>query len=64
MGEKGCDSMNKTINLVIMILMAGLAVVEGLNIAHNGPNPRNVILCLLFAAFAARRFMIHQNMTS
>ncbi|HKE09710.1 MAG TPA: hypothetical protein VKB48_17890 [Candidatus Acidoferrum sp.] len=56
--------MNKTINLVIMILMAGLAVVEGLSIAHNGPNPRNVILCLLFAAFAARRFMIHQNMTS
>jgi len=56
--------MNKTLNLIIMILMAGLAIAEGLNIARNGPSARNVIFCLLFAAFAVRRFMIHQNLTS
>jgi hypothetical protein len=55
---------NKTFNLIIMILMAGLAVAEGYNIAQNGANPRNILFCLLFAAFAARRFMIHQRLSS
>ena len=53
--------MNKTLNLILMILMAGLSVVEGYNIAQNGANARNVLFCLLFAAFAVRRFLIHQK---
>lgn len=56
--------MNKTINLLIMILMAALAILEGRSILQNGANARNVIFCLLFAAFAARRFMIHQKLSS
>jgi hypothetical protein len=56
-------AVNKTLNLVIMILMAALAVMEAVNIAQNGPNARNVILMLLFAAFALRRFMIHRKLT-
>jgi len=42
---------NKTINLVLMILMAGLSVTEGVNIVQNGANARNVLFCLLFAGF-------------
>ena len=53
--------MNKTLNLILMILMAGLSVMEGFNIAQNGANARNVLFCLLFAAFAVRRFLIHQK---
>jgi hypothetical protein len=48
-------------NLVLMILMACLSIVEGVNIAQNGANARNVLFCLLFAAFAVRRFLIHQK---
>jgi hypothetical protein len=55
--------MNKTLNLVLMILMAALAVVEGVNIAQNGANARNVLFCLLFAAFALRRLMIHSKLS-
>jgi hypothetical protein len=55
---------NKTINLLFMILMAALAVFEGYNISQNGANPRNIVLCLLFAAFAVRRFLIHQKFAS
>jgi len=54
---------NKTINLVLMILMAGLSVTEGVNIAQNGANARNVLFCLLFAAFAVRRLMIHSKLS-
>ena len=56
--------MNKTMNLILMILMAGLAVSEGYSIAQNGANSRNVLFCLLFAAFAVRRFLIHQKYSS
>lgn len=56
--------MNKTLNLVLMILMAGLCVVEGYSIAQNGANARNVLFCLLFAAFAVRRFLIHQKLSA
>ena len=56
--------MNKTLNLVLMILMAGLAVVEGYGIVQNGANARNVLFCLLFAAFAVRRFLIHQKLSA
>ena len=56
--------MNKTLNLVLMILMAGLAVAEGYGIVQNGANARNVLFCLLFAAFAVRRFLIHQKLSA
>lgn len=56
--------MNKTMNLVFMILMAALAVVEGYSIVQNGANARNVLFCLVFAAFAVRRFLIHQKLAS
>lgn len=62
--DEGADIVNKTLNLVLMILMAGLAVVEGFNIAQNGATARNVLFCLLFAAFAVRRFLIHQKFAS
>lgn len=55
--------MNKTLNLILMLLMSALAVVEGVNIAQNGANARNVLFCLLFAAFAVRRFLIHQKLS-
>jgi hypothetical protein len=57
-------NVNKTLNLVLMILMAGLAVVEGYGIVQNGANARNVLFCLLFAAFAVRRFLIHQKLSA
>ena len=56
--------MNKALNLIFMILMGALALVEGFNIVQHGANPRNVVLCLLFAAFAVRRFLIHQKFAS
>lgn len=56
--------MNKTLNLVIMLLMAALAIREGYSMARNGVNATNVIFCLLFTAFAVRRFMIHQKLSS
>jgi hypothetical protein len=55
---------NKTLNFVLMILMAGLAAAEGFNIVQNGATARNVLFCLLFAAFAVRRFLIHQKLAS
>lgn len=62
--DGGANILNKTLNLVLMILMAALAVAEGFTIAQNGPNARNVLFCLLFAAFAVRRFLIHQRLAS
>ena len=56
--------MNKTLNLVLMILMAALAAREGYSIAQDGANSWNVLFCLLFAAFAVRRFLIHQKLSS
>ena len=55
--------MNKTLNLVLMILMAGLSVAEGVNIVKNGANARNALFCLLFAAFAILRLMIHSKLS-
>jgi len=46
-----------------MILMAALAVVEGVNIVHIGANARNVLFCLLLTAFAVRRLMIHSKLS-
>jgi hypothetical protein len=62
--DEGGVTVNKTLNLVLMILMAGLAAVEGFNIVQYGANARNVLFCLLFAAFAVRRFLIHQKYAS
>src|SRR5256885_10255591 len=62
-GGKRGGVVNKTINLVLMILMAGLSVTEGVNIGQNGANARNVLFCLLFAAFAIRRLMIHTKLS-
>ena len=56
--------MNKTLNLILMILMGALSLVEGYNIVQNGANARNVLFCLLFAAFAVRRFLIHQKLSA
>jgi hypothetical protein len=61
---EGAEIVNKTMNLIFMILMAGLALVEGFNIVQNGANVRNVLFFLLFAAFAVRRFLIHQKLGS
>jgi hypothetical protein len=55
---------NKTLNLILMILMVALSGVEGYSIVQNGANARNVLFCLLFAAFAVRRFLIHQKLAS
>jgi hypothetical protein len=62
--SEGADIVNKTLNLVLMVLMAALSVAEGYNIVQNGASARNVIFCMLFAAFAVRRFLIHQNLTA
>ena len=62
--NEGSTLVNKTLNLVLMLLMGTLAVVEGVNIAQNGANARNILFCLLFAAFAVRRFLIHQKLSS
>ncbi len=50
--------MNKTLNIVLMLLMSALAVREGVDIAQHGPNSWNVIFLLLFSAFAIRRFLL------
>jgi hypothetical protein len=55
---------NKTLNLIIMLLMAALAIREGYSMTQNGVNATNLLFCLLFAAFAVRRLMIHQKLSS
>ncbi len=56
--------MNKTFNLIIMVLMFALAIGEGYNIAQNGANSRNVIFLLLFGAFGLRRLLIHNKLST
>lgn len=51
----------KMLNIVLMILLAGLSLREGMDIAEHGANGNNVLFCLLFAAFAVRRFMLWQR---
>ena len=55
---------NKTFNLIIMVLMFALAIGEGHNIAQNGANSRNVIFLLLFGAFGVRRLLIHNKLST
>jgi lipopolysaccharide export LptBFGC system permease protein LptF len=48
----------KTVNVILMVLMAILALREGMDIVRHGPSATNVIFGLLFATFAVRRFML------
>ena len=54
--------MNKTFNLILMILMFALAIREGYSIVHSGANSGNVLFCLVFTAFGVRRLLIHSNL--
>ena len=54
--------MNKTFNLVLMVLMFALATREGYSIVHNGANSGNVLFCLVFTAFGVRRLLIHTSL--
>ena len=56
--------MNKTLNLIIMVLMFALAIKEGYNIVQNGANSRNIIFFLLFGAFGVRRLLIHNKLST
>jgi hypothetical protein len=48
----------KVVNIILMVLMAILALREGVDIVQHGPSPAKVIFGLLFAMFAVRRFML------
>jgi hypothetical protein len=48
----------KVINIILMVLMALLALREGLDMVKNGASSSNIIFGLLFAMFAVRRFML------
>ena len=48
----------KIFNIVMMVLMAILAVREGVDIAQHGADTSNVVFGLLFATFAVRRYML------
>ena len=48
----------RIVNIILMVLMAILALREGMDIVQHGPSPTNVIFGLLFAMFAVRRFML------
>ena len=53
---------NKTFNLVIMVLMFALAAWQLYVISQVGANATNVIFLLLFLAFAIRRLLIHNKL--
>jgi len=48
----------KVVNIIVVVLMAILALREGMDIVKHGPSATNVIFGLLFAVFAVRRFML------
>jgi hypothetical protein len=54
----------KVVNIVLMVLMAALALREGLDIVQHGARGANVIFGLLFAMFAVRRFMLMRKYSS
>ena len=56
--------MNKTFNLIIMVLMFALAARQVYVIYQVGANTTNVIFLLLFLAFAIRRLLIHNKLSS
>jgi hypothetical protein len=55
--------MNKTFNLIIMVLMFALAARQVYVISQVGANATNVIFLLLFLAFAVRRLLIHNKLS-
>ena len=48
----------KIVNMILMVLMATLALREGMDIVRHGASPTNVLFGVLFATFAVRRFML------
>jgi hypothetical protein len=56
--------MNKTFNLIIMVLMFALAAREAYAMSQVGANATNVIFFLIFAAFGARRLMMHNKLSN
>jgi len=56
--------MNKTFNLIIMVLMFALAAREAYVMSQVGANATNVIFFLIFAAFGARRLMMHNKLSN
>lgn len=56
--------MNKTFNLVIMVLMLALAARHVYLISQVDANASNVIFLLLFLAFAIRRLLIHSKLSA
>jgi hypothetical protein len=54
---------NKTLNLIILVLMFALAIKEGYSIVQTGANSTNVIFFLLFAAFGVRRLLVHNKLS-
>ena len=48
----------KFLNIGLMVLMAILALREGMDIVQHGASTNNVVFGLLFAMFAVRRFML------
>ncbi len=56
--------MNKTFNLIIMVLMFALAINELYRIVQFGANSTNILFLLLFSAFAVRRLLIHNKLSS
>ena len=56
--------MNKTFNLIIMVLMFALAINELYRIVQYGANSTNILFLLLFSAFAVRRLLIHNKLSS
>ena len=55
--------MNKTFNLIIMVLMFALAARQVYLISQFGATAANVIFLLLFLAFAVRRLLIHNKLS-
>ena len=55
--------MNKTFNLIIMVLMFALAARQVYLISQSGATATNVIFLLLFLAFAVRRLLIHNKLS-
>ena len=51
----------KVLNIVLMLLMGALAIREAMDIAQHGATSSNVLFCLVFSAFAVRRFMLMMN---
>jgi hypothetical protein len=48
----------KVVNIILMVLMAILALREGMDIVQHGPSATNVLFGVWFATFAVRRFML------